>query len=141
MNFFQFFTQIINQLILLFDLELEDLERNRRDLDIFEPAIVVPSSVFNPDVVIPTEEPTIETDEIEAATTVNVNVYSTPFCISGFLPAPAMVKDIMLICLLVTNFLFFLSSCNRCLIRRRNRNLMNLNRPINRHIEHTGKLK
>ena len=146
MNFLQVFFQMLATFQSFFEIELEDLDRPRRDLDIFQPAIIVPPSVIIPSAIIPTTHASTQmtTSEEDVATTMdlNVNVYSNPLCTSGFIPAPALVKDIMLICLMVTNLLFFISSCRKYLIRRRNRNLMHLNHPIHRPIiEHQGKIR
>ena len=129
---------MIAQFQSFFHMELENLERPRRDLDIFAPVIVAP-----PNVVSPTAAPTEITSSADTTTaTLNVNVYSNPLCTSGFIPAPALIKDIMLICLMVTNLLFFISSCRKYMIRRRNRDFSRLNHPIHRPIiEHQGKIE
>ena len=138
MNFFQLFFQIINQFQTLFHVELENLERPRRDLDMFAPAIIAPPNVIVPSTATTTQR--TDSEDITTAT-LNVNVYSNPLCTSGFIPAPALVKDIMLICLMVTNLLFFISSCRKYIIRRRNRDFSRLNHPIHRPIiEHQGKI-
>ena len=144
MNFFQLFFQIVNQFQNLFHMELENLERPRRDLDMFSPAIIAPPNVVIPSTVSTTDVTSTQRTASEDTTTatLNVNVYSNPLCTSGFIPAPALVKDIMLICLMVTNLLFFISSCRKYMIRRRNRDFSRLNHPIHRPIiEHQGKIR
>ena len=141
------------------NLDRIDKLRQRRDLD--DPVIIPPVMVPNDEVKSPTEAPT-ETPEIvqtefikvkdeymdgetpgfatvnrdKTTTTgdLNINLYSEPFCESGFYPLPGLVKDLFLTVSVFCHLIQLIYKIKKAIILRRRRNLAAQNHPINRPI-------
>ena len=149
---------VIQLLFNFIDENLDQMEvlRQRRDLNdpviipdapkepAAEPEIVIPQrEVFVP--VIHEENANPETPghftfSIEQTTTdepnkqLDINLYSEPFCASGFYPLPGLVKDIFLTISMFIHFVQLLKLIQKAAIARRRRLNDARNHPINRPI-------
>ena len=134
-----------------------DALRQRRDLE--DPVIIpdapVDQPAVQPELVVPQREVFIpETNEenensdtpgfitfsIEDSTTdgprhkLDVNLYSEPFCSSGFYPLPGLLKDIFITISMFIHFVQLLKLIQKAALNRRRRLANAQNHPVNRPI-------
>ena len=140
------------------NLDQMDALRQRRDLD--DPPVIIPDApvdqqAVEPEVVIPQREVFVpETNEenvnsdtpgyvtysVEDSTTdeprpkLDINLYSEPFCSSGFYPLPGLLKDIFITISMFIHFVQLMKLMQKAALNRRRRLADAQNHPVNRPI-------
>ena len=141
--------------------QLDNL-RARRDLD--DPVIIIPEQpevILTDDQVIQTETPeivvpereifvpvghvedsdgdtpgffTLNKETTDETTRLDINLFSEPFCASGFYPLPGWIKDLILTFSMLANLVQLFSIVRKAIGQRRRQAAQARNHPINRPI-------
>ena len=155
---------IIQMLFTYINDNFEELDhlRARRDLD--DPVIIVPDEPKAPEVIqidANTEEPeivvpekeifvpvahvedsdgdtpgffTLKEETTDETTKLDINLFSEPFCASGFYALPGWIKDLILTFSMLANLVQLFAVVKKTILQRRRQQAQAQNHPINRPI-------
>ena len=141
--------------------QLDNL-RARRDLD--DPVIIIPEEpeviqtdgqmiqTETPEIVVPEREIfvpvghvedsdgdtpgffTLNKETTDETTRLDINLFSEPFCASGFYPLPGWIKDLILTFSMLANLVQLFTIVRKAILQRRRQEAQARNHPINRPI-------
>ena len=139
--------------------ELDQL-RARRDLD--DDVIIIPdepktaevieTKAEEPEIVVPEKEIFVPVTQVEDSdgdtpgfftlkeettdetTKLDINLFSEPFCATGFYPLPGWIKDLILTFSMLANLVHLSIMIKKTIVQRRRQQVQAQNHPINRPI-------
>ena len=118
------------------------------DAKLEEPEIVIPEQeVVVPDteIFVPVDHEeesdgdtpgyfTLNVPETTGSTKLDINLFSEPFCATGFYPLPGWIKDLILTFSLLANLVQLFTFVRKAILQRRRQQAQAQNHPINRPI-------
>ena len=123
-------------------------ETVQTDVELEEPEIVIPDQ----EVVVPEQEIFIPVTHVEDSdgdtpgfftlnkettdetTKLDINLFSEPFCATGFYPLPGWIKDLILTFSMLANLVQLFTIARKAILQRRRQQAQVQNHPINRPI-------